>query len=79
MNMDDYLPDNMVMLPPDILSTRMEQVRKMALDLKEKDKDSLEFLVLIEGIRILLDSCAIPEYDKDIHIMGSNTVPFKKH
>tara|TARA_R110000744_G_scaffold58017_1_gene121279 strand:+ start:503 stop:733 length:231 start_codon:yes stop_codon:yes gene_type:complete len=76
--MDDYLPDNMVMLPPDILSTRMEQVRKMTIDLKEKDKDSLEFLVLIEGIRILLDSCAIPEYDNNIH-MGSNTVPFKKH
>ena len=42
--MDDYLPDSMVMLPPDILSTRMEQVRKMTLDLKGKDKDNLEFL-----------------------------------
>lgn len=77
--MDDYLPDSMVMLPPDILSTRMEQVRKMTLDLKGKDKDNLEFLVLIEGIRLLLDSCTIPEYDSNIYTMGSNTVPFKKH
>ncbi len=49
-NMEDYM-----MMTMDPLVGRMEQVRKLTLDLKEADDD--QYNILLSAINILLDSC----------------------
>jgi|TARA_R110000803_G_scaffold46712_3_gene97975 hypothetical protein len=51
--MDNYTEDMMIL--PDPLVTRTEQVRKLVKDLK--DSDDLQIPLLLEAIAILLNSC----------------------
>ena len=68
---NDFFGEPMLIFPPDILTTRMEQVRKMVVDMNKMSMirgadygDHVEFHLLEEAVHMLLDSC------KNLNITG---------
>jgi hypothetical protein len=61
---NEYFGDPTLILPPDLLTTRMEQVRKLVVDMNKMSMirgsdygDHVEFHLLEEAVHMLLDSC----------------------
>lgn len=61
---NEFFSEPTLILPPDLLTTRMEQVRKMVVDMNKMSMirgadygEHVEFHLLEEAVHMLLDSC----------------------